>query len=45
MVNFYFSVGGSDRIVADFQKAYPDIMVKATFAGSADLVQKLDQEI
>ncbi|WP_311215005.1 MULTISPECIES: extracellular solute-binding protein [unclassified Arthrobacter] len=44
-VNWYFSVGSSDKIIADFEKAYPKIKVKATFAGTADLIPKLDQEI
>ncbi|MFV0457359.1 MAG: ABC transporter substrate-binding protein [Actinomycetales bacterium] len=44
-LNWYFSVGSSDQIIADFNQAYPDINVKSTFAGTADLIPKLDQEI
>jgi iron(III) transport system substrate-binding protein len=44
-LNWYFSVGSSDQIIAAFEEAYPDIDVKPTFAGTADLIPKLDQEI
>jgi iron(III) transport system substrate-binding protein len=44
-VNFYKSLGGSDEVIADFEKAYPNIKVNQTFAATGDLVQRLDQEI
>ncbi|MEC3853102.1 ABC transporter substrate-binding protein [Paenarthrobacter ureafaciens] len=44
-VNLYLSLGGADKVIADFEKAYPKIKVKQTFAATADLIQKLDQEM
>jgi iron(III) transport system substrate-binding protein len=44
-LNFYKSLGGSDEVVADFQKDYPNIKVNQTFAATGDLIQRLDQEI
>lgn len=44
-VNWYLSLGGADKVIADFEKAYPKIKVKQTFSATADLIQKLDQEI
>ncbi|WPU09490.1 extracellular solute-binding protein [Pseudarthrobacter oxydans] len=44
-VNLYRSLGGSENVMAEFEKAYPNIKIEQTFAGTGDLIQRLDQEI